>query len=171
MKYRFYAEFLQNTGSFAVVAWIIQIFIKRKWNHIEFVAVPDDPNFPILYYGAVSPRFRQTTLPEIRKKYRVMKRIELFRQPGFENKTDLDILKTAHSFIGTKYAYDQNLVLMFMACIEWLKRALARAKINEEKEMNCTEAFARIASMGFGYVFRTSFDMTEFEDIIKSLEV
>lgn len=167
MKYRFYAEFLQNTGQFAVVAWIIQLFIKRKYNHIEFVAVPESMDFDVLYYGAVAPKSRQTTLPEIRKHYRVIDRIELVRQPGFEHMTDLQILKLAHSLTGIPYAYDQNVLLSFMACWEWLKKKLSRAVINDEREQNCTEMFARIAAGGFGYRFKTSFDMTEFEDIIK----
>lgn len=167
MKYRFYAELLQNRSPFAVIAQIIQLTIHRRYNHIEFMAVPESTDHDILYFGAVSPRSRQTTLTEIRKRYRVIDRIELKRQAGFEHVTDLDILKIAHKRLGIKYGYNQNIVLFLMACVSWLKKKLSRAVIDDEKEQNCTEMFARIASEGFGYRFKTSFDMTEFEDIIK----
>jgi hypothetical protein len=167
MTYTFYVEFLQNRTPFAIFAWLIQFVIKRPYNHVEIVAIPDRQGFPILYYGAVSPRSRQTTVEEIRKKYKVIKRYKLDKQTTM---SDLHILKYLNDQLGIDYAYDQNVMLLLMSCWTWLKSKLSRAQVNHEKKMNCVEFVARPMVDCFGYRLRTSFDAVEFEDIVISLE-
>lgn len=168
MKYRFYGELLQNTNPLSLVASFIQFSIKRKYNHIEFVAEPDDGSDSI-YFGAVSPVSRETTAKEVAKNYRLILRFELKRQPGFENITDEEILYYVRSNLDIKYAHDQNIMLLFMAISAWVKKKLSKAQLNYERKMNCVEFFARPMVECFGYKLKTSFDATEFEDILKSV--
>jgi hypothetical protein len=168
MKYKFYVEFLRNKTKFAIIAWLIQLTIKRKYNHVEIVCVPEYSDFPVLYYGAVSPVLRQTFLPKIREKYEIVKRCELKKQIEI---ADLDIIKYCNSHVGIKYAFYQNLMLLFMASWSYLKKALSGAVLNQEKQMNCVEFVSRVMVDCFGYKIATSFDAVEFQDILNSIDV
>lgn len=161
MKYRFYVEFLRNKDPFAIIAILIRFSIKRKYNHVEIVAVPEDPKFPTLYYGAVSPHFRVATKAVVRKKYEVVERFPIKISNGI---SDILFLKLLDSQVGTPYSYMSYLWLLPMACWSWLKREWSHAAVDGNKAMNCCEAVARPLFYA-GYDFRTSFDAVEFEDI------
>lgn len=166
MKYKFYVEFLRNKDPFAIGARLIRFAIKRDYNHVEIVAVPQDGSSPI-YYGAVSPMSRKTTRAHIREKYEVVKRYELKMQ---EQHTGEQVIEFLESLLGIHYSYIQNAILLPMACWFYLKHLWAFLSVNELKAMNCVEFVARVLVERFGYKIRTGFDLVEFEDIVVALE-
>lgn len=167
MKYKFYAELLRNKSPFAIAAMIIRLTIKRRYNHIEIVAVPQDPNFPVMYYGAVAPKSRKATREEVRAHYEVIERYELKMKLNYTGEQVIEYLEAQ---LDVPYAYKQNLFLLPMACWVWLKRQWSQLWVNGVKEMNCTEFSARPIVERFGYVLRTGFDTVEFEDIVIPLK-
>lgn len=167
MKYKFYVEFLRNKNPFAIAAFLIRFAIKRDYNHVEIVAVPQDPSLPIIYYGAVTPASRKATREQVREHYAVIKRYELKMKLGY---TGEQVIEYLESMLGIPYSYKQNLILLPMACWFWLKKQWAKLSVNEWQEMNCPEFVARPMVERFGYELRTGFDLVEFEDIVVTLE-
>lgn len=167
MKYKFYVEFLRNKSPFAIAAILIRFAIKRDYNHVEIVAVPQDPTLPMIYYGAVAPVSRKASREQVREHYAVMKRYELKMKLDF---TGEQVVEYLDGNLNIPYAYIQNAYLLPMACWGWLKRKWAKLSINGLKELNCVEGVARPMVERFGYKLRTGFDLVEFEDIVVALE-
>lgn len=167
MNYTFYVEFLRNRDPLAFVAALIRFAIKRPYNHVEICAVPDNPNMPTLYFGAVAPKSRKAFLSEVRKHYKVERRYKLAKK---KDVSDIAIIKYLNARTGIRYSYIQNLVLLPMACWHWLKKKLSRSWLNGEREENCVEYVCRAMIDMFGYEVRAAPDVVEFEDLVVALE-
>lgn len=166
MKYKFYVEFLRNKSPWAIVARLIRFSIKRDYNHVEIVAVPLDGSSPI-YYGSIAPVSRKATRAEVREHYEVIKRYELKMHLDY---TGEQVIEYLESLLNIRYSYIQNAILLPMACWGFLKKLWAHLSVNGLEEITCVELVARPLVERFGYKLRTSFDMVEFEDIVKALE-
>lgn len=165
MKYSFYIYYLRNRSPFALFARLIRFAIKRGYNHVEVVAVPEAPNMPLLFFGAVAPASRRTSYAHIKSNYDVIKATKLINCGKF---SDLENIKYLDSLCGRPYSRAQIFLILLGAASFYLKQKLSKSKLNYDHLLICTELAARFMGERMGYVFNTEYDACEFEDLINA---
>lgn len=167
MKYRYFVYFLKNKSKWALFAVLIRFCIKREYNHVEVVCVPEIETMLARFYGAVVPVSRMTGAREIDSKYELVKMIEL---KDFKQYSALDNIKWLDSMCGIPYSPVQIALQLAGAVSFYLKQKLSKSRLNCAHLLICTELAARFMGQRMGYKFTTAYDACEFEDIIKTYE-
>lgn len=167
IKYSYHIYFLKNKDKYALFAWLIRLAIKRPYNHVEVVCIPEDSNLPVRFYGAVAPVSRMAGQKYINDHYDLVKVLTLKDSKGF---SDIDNLKYLESMCGKPYSAVQ-IVLQALGAISFtFKRLTGRAQLNYDHLLICTELAARFMSERMGYTFEKQYDACEFEDILNAKE-